>query len=146
MRFLLALFMVAGVLAAALAPGCGAGGVDGNKPDTLFRMINDLRNSSSVAALTDDPAIKAVAQAYAEKWSILKPLYPSYNGSVDNSTTVAQRMTAGGVAYTACDETGSVDYYATTASAAMANMNQSKLLNPAFTRAGVGFDSYFCDV
>ena len=147
MRLFLALFMIAGVLAIVLAPGCGAGGGGGSKTDTLFNMINDLRNSSGVTALTHDPSLKAVAQAYSEMWSVIKPTVPPphYQPDVDG-TTLNSRLTNGGVSFTSCDETGCVDYTSSTPQAASGYMNQSKLLNPAFTRVGVGYDNYFCDM
>jgi uncharacterized protein YkwD len=120
----------------------GSGGSGGNV-DTLITLINDMRNSSGLPALTKDPALTAVAQSYAESYQIHMPSPAAYTATL-GGTTLQGRLTAGGLNPSQYDETGVADYASSAAQAAFPLLNQSKLTNPAFTKIGVGFHTYFC--
>jgi L-fucose isomerase-like protein len=145
MRLHIALLVIFSVLALTVIPGCSSGGKKHrtSKPDALLALINDLRNSSSVPALTVDPKIEDVAGAYSQQFYAYLAGPPVYSVNVDGST-LNDRFNAGEITFTTCAETGVVDCTSTTAAIARPKLNQSTILSASYTRVGIGFDDFVC--
>ncbi|TET35800.1 MAG: CAP domain-containing protein [Planctomycetota bacterium] len=126
--------------------GTGGGGGPAGKAGELFQLINEGRMNKGVDPLTWDPQIASVAEAYCRwlaNWIGSKGSSSPYSPTADGKNP-RQRLEEGGVTFVKCDETGVIGdpvYMppeVATAQQAYANLDHSKLNNPAFTRAGVG--------
>lgn len=130
---------------AVLAFGCSesskkSGGPNFSKADSaeMLTMINGLRTGDGLPALVRDDDMDRAAEGYAvffgDYWSANG--MDDYVDDLDNSSPGA-RLTAEGVTFSACDETGVISMGTLTPTDAVALMDQDVLMDPSLERVGI---------
>jgi uncharacterized protein YkwD len=101
----------------------------------LLELINDARQRQGLSQLLYDSRMGSVAQNYAEYCAAQRAYSATLSG------TPSSRLRGGGVTFNQCAETG---VYIDTVtlfinSEVFKKMDQSKLMNPAYGRIGIGY-------
>jgi uncharacterized protein YkwD len=118
---------------------CGGGGGSKTTITPAIQMLSKINgNRNPDYKLTMDPAISAVAQAYAKYLGDTHAV--TYTSNADGKSPQQRLNDAGITNFSAVGETGSG---AANATVAYASMNSGTLNNTSYTLVGIG--AYLCD-
>ncbi|MGH9126641.1 MAG: CAP domain-containing protein [Acidimicrobiales bacterium] len=129
LKLIIAIFVVVMPVAVAVSPATAAPAVPHDDSGTFFGLVNGLRASAGAAALTADPVLTSVAQAWASNMASSGVLShnPNLSTQAPSGWTVIGENIGDGFSLQATYNAlvGSPDHYA-------------NMVNKSFNRTGVG--------